>query len=130
MFFHSESIGEILEETNARLKSHQKCITTEGELYKAIGLLYALTLDVRRQRWDYWDTASADYLFLTPAFGVRFGMGGGHFEQILAALSFGPADDGTDPWLPARALITIHLCTCPTSAIWSAVLCILFEQFY
>ena len=121
--------GEILQQTSARLKSRQKRIT-KGELFKAIGLLYALTLDVRRQHWDYWATASADDLSPTPAFGVRFGMVGDHNEQILAALSFGPADDGTDPLLPARALINIHLCICPTSATWSAVLCILFEQFY
>ena len=31
------------------------------------------------------------------------------FEQILAALSFGPADDDTDTWLPARHSST---CTC------------------
>ena len=129
MFFRRERIGEILQETSARLKSRQKHIT-KGELYKAIALLYALTLDVRRQRWDYWATASADDLCPTPAFSVRFGMVGDHFEQILAALSFGPADDGTDLWLPARALINIHVCTCPTSAIWSATLCIPFEQFY
>ena len=128
LFFRSESIGKSLQETNARLKSPQKRIT-KGELYKAIGLLYALTLDVRRQCW-YWATASTDDLCPTPVFGVRFGMVGDHFEQILAALSFGPADDGTDPRLPARALINIHVCTCPTSAIWSVVLCILFEQFY
>ena len=50
--FPSESIGEILQETNARLKSRQKRIT-KGELCKAIRLLYAVTLDVRRQRRDY-----------------------------------------------------------------------------
>ena len=89
-----------------------------------------VTLDVRRQRWDYWATASADDLFPTIAFSVRFEMVRDHFAQMLAALSFGPADDGTDVWLPARALINIHLWTCPTSAIWSAVICILFEQLY
>ena len=106
------------------------------ELHKAIGLLYAMTLDVRirRQRRDYWATASADDLFPTQAFGAlircSFGMGRDRFKQILTALSFGPADDGTEPRLPARALINIHLCICPTPVIWSAILCILFEQFY
>ena len=129
LFFRSESIGEILQETNARLKSRQKRIT-KGELYKAIGLLYALTLDVRTQRWDYWATASAVDLYPTSAFGVRFRMVRDHFEQIPAALSFRPADDGTDPRIPARALMNIYLCTCPTSATCSAVLCILFIEFY
>ena len=131
LFFPSKSIGEILQETNARLKPRQKRIT-KGELYKAIRLLYAVTLVVRKQRRDYWPTASADDLFPSPAFGVHFGMGRARFEQILAALSFGPADDGTDPWPPAiaRALINIHLCICLTSAIWSTAVCILFEQLY
>ena len=116
LFFRSKSIGEILQEANARLKSHQKRIT-KGGLYKAIGLLYALTLDVRRQRWDYCATASADDLCPTPAFSVRFGMVRDHFQQILAALSFGPAEDGRGPWLSENALINMHLCICPTSAM-------------
>ena len=70
LFFPGESIGEIVQETNARLKSRQEHITN-GELFKAIGLLYTMTLDVRRQHWDYWATASTDYLFPTLAFSIR-----------------------------------------------------------
>ena len=54
-----------------------------------------MALDVRRQRRDYWATASTDDLFPTPAFGVCFGMVRDRFEQILADLSFGPVDEGT-----------------------------------
>ena len=63
-----------------------------------------------------WRLRALMTLFPTPAFGVHFGMGRAHFEQILAALSFRPADDGTDPWPPAiaRVLINIHLCICLT----------------
>ena len=73
LFFPSESIGEILQETNARLKSRQKRIT-KGELYKAIRLLYMLRhlpCGCPQATSGLLATARADDLFPTPAFGVQ-----------------------------------------------------------
>lgn len=67
-----------------------------------IGILYAMTLGVLRQRRDYWRTE--DSLFPAPAFGRRFGMGLHRFEEILMALSF-TEQGNDDKWLPARALL-------------------------
>ena len=57
LFFPCECVDDILTYTNANLRVKQKKIT-KGELYKniMIGLLYAMTLGVLRQRRDYWST--------------------------------------------------------------------------
>ena len=69
-----------------------------------IGLLYAMTLVVLRQRRDYWSTE--DDLFPAPTLGRRFGMGLHRFEEIHMALSFVKQghdnDKGYPGWVPGR----------------------------
>ena len=52
LFFPSECIDDILCYTNANIRDQRKRVT-KGELYKVIGFLYAMTLGVLKQRWDY-----------------------------------------------------------------------------
>ena len=68
-----------------------------------IGLLYAMTLGVLRQRRDYWSTE--EDLFPAPAFGRRFGMGLHRFEEILMALSFVKQGHDNHKWYPGRVLV-------------------------
>nr|CAI5847440.1 unnamed protein product [Callosobruchus analis] len=92
----SEEIDYILGCTNANLREKRKQITKE-ELYKAIGLMYAMTLSICHTRRDYW--SNEDGVFVAPAFGKRFGMGIHRFEEILSFMSFSKsAATADDKW--------------------------------
>jgi hypothetical protein len=93
-FFPSEDLDLILRCTNAHLRERRRLIT-KGEFFKAIGIMYAMTINVLHSRRDYWSTESG--LFSAPAFGQRFGMGLHRFEEILGCMAFAmPANEEPD----------------------------------
>jgi hypothetical protein len=73
-------------------------LITKGELFKVIGIMYAMTINVLHSRRDYWSTESG--LFPAPACGQRFGMGLHRFEEILGCMAFAMPADGEpdDKW--------------------------------
>ena len=101
LFFPCKCIDDVLNHTNINLCDRRKRIT-KGVLYKVIGMLYAMTLCVLRQRQDYWSTE--EDLFPAPTFGRRLGMGLHRFEEILMALSFAELGHDDDRWYHARVL--------------------------
>ncbi|KAJ3618142.1 hypothetical protein MTP99_006168 [Tenebrio molitor] len=100
-FFPSEDLDLILRCTNAHLRERRRLIT-KGEFFKAIGIMYAMTINVLHSRRDYWSTESG--LFPAPAFGQRFGMGLHRFEEILGCMAFAmPAnEEPDDKWYHVR----------------------------
>ncbi|XP_050298561.1 piggyBac transposable element-derived protein 4-like [Anthonomus grandis grandis] len=87
-FFPSEDIDLIIQSTNARLRERQRAVT-KGDLYKALGIIYVMTLNslhTKHTKREYWSTESG--LFPAPAFGQRFGMGLHRFEEIINCLAF------------------------------------------
>ena len=130
LYFPSESIGEILQETNARLKSRQKRITM-GELYKAIGLLYAVTPDVHRQRRDYWPLRALMTYFqhqhsVFISEWVELALS--KYWQLFLLVQLMMAQTRGLQQLQGHSSTYMYICLKP--AIWSAVVCILFEQLY
>jgi hypothetical protein len=94
-FFPSEDL--IFRCTNAHLRERRRLIT-KGELFKVIGIMYAMTINVLHSRRDYGSTESG--LFPAPACGQRFGMGLHRFEEILGCMAFAMPADGEpdDKW--------------------------------
>lgn len=100
-------IEPILQYSNYQLRMRRKNINKK-ELFKTIGALYAMSVNVLSPRRKYWSTKD-DCIFPPPAFGQRFGLGLHRFEEILGVLSFAnPENDlGDDRWYQVRALVDL-----------------------
>lgn len=102
-FFPTEDIENIMRYTNDNLRERRKHIT-KGEFFKVIGMMYAMTLNIRRTRREYWSNEGS--LFPAPAFGKRFGMGIHRFEEIINSMAFSqPIDENEDDWYQVRSFV-------------------------
>jgi hypothetical protein len=102
--FPATAFESFIEFTNAELTKASQRVTTKGEFFRFIGLIYAMSIVSYGDRRSYWGLTDPGDLFPLPNFG-KYGIGVNRFETILRYLRCsGPSDDA-DRWSHIRAVV-------------------------
>ncbi len=103
-------LPELVRWTSTSLESDKYSPTSEQEMLKFFGFVYAMSLHNIGPRRMYWETGKddeAERVHPPMAFGQRFGMSQHRFEILLRHFSFADKSDpsSSDRWWPVRGFI-------------------------